>query len=129
MKNAAIAFFAVILGIFGLAYVTGPSAESRAEASASHSGGSSRVDGAGARALVARGATLLDVRTPAEFEEGHVDGALNIPVQVLAQRLADVPRDQPVVVYCRSGARSAAASEVLTEAGYTVHDLGPMSAW
>ena len=54
------------------------------------------------------GATLLDVRTPAEFAEGHVRGALNISVQSLGGRLGDVPGER-VVVYCRSGGRSAAA--------------------
>jgi rhodanese-related sulfurtransferase len=78
---------------------------------------------------VAEGATLLDVRTPEEFARGHVDGALNIPVQALADEMSRVPRDRAVVVYCRSGRRSATAAGLLAEAGYAVRDLGPMSAW
>lgn len=84
-----------------------------------------------AHRLVEAGALLLDVRTPAEFAAGHVAGAVNIPVQELRERLAELPaKEQPVVVYCRSGARSASATAMLREAGHTaIHDLGPMSAW
>ncbi|MCB9506655.1 MAG: rhodanese-like domain-containing protein [Myxococcales bacterium] len=89
-----------------------------------------RVASADARALVRDGATLLDVRSPAEFSSGHVDGAKNIPVGDLARRLPELDRARPVVVYCRSGARSAAATRILRSAGFDkVHDLGPMSAW
>lgn len=82
------------------------------------------------RRLVEQGALLLDVRTPAEFREGHVPRAVNIPVQELPARLAEVgPRHRPVVVYCRSGGRSASAAQLLTAAGYVVRDIGPMTAW
>jgi rhodanese-related sulfurtransferase len=68
---------------------------------------------------VAAGAALLDVRTPEEFREGHVPGARNIPVQELARRLSEVgPPGTPVVVYCKAGARSATAAELLRGAGY-----------
>jgi rhodanese-related sulfurtransferase len=80
------------------------------------------------RKWVAEGATLLDVRTPEEFAAGHVDGARNIPVQVLGGRLRDVPKGR-VVVYCRSGGRSASAAALLRQAGYEVFDVGPMSAY
>lgn len=53
------------------------------------------------------GHLLIDVRTPAEFASGHIAGAVNIPVDELASRLSEVPQGQPVVVYCRSGNRSA----------------------
>jgi rhodanese-related sulfurtransferase len=83
-----------------------------------------------ARRLVANGATLLDVRTPGEFAEGHLPGALNIPVQSLSSRLGEVPKDKPVVVYCRSGQRSGSAKRLLKDAGFgDVHDLGAMSRW
>ena len=82
------------------------------------------------RELVARGALLLDVRTPAEFQEAHLPTARNIPVQELPGRLHEVgSTDRDVVVYCRSGGRSAAASAILRAAGYQVRDLGPISAW
>lgn len=89
-----------------------------------------RVDGRAARALVAQGAWLLDVRTPMEFRGGHVQGATNVPVDELPRRLDEVPADRPIVVYCRSGARSARAAKALAAAGRgPVHDLGPMTAW
>ena len=82
------------------------------------------------RTLVEQGALLLDVRTPAEFSEGHLPRAANIPVQVLPNRLSEVgDRSRPVVVYCRSGGRSAQAAAMLSAAGYQVKDIGPMSAW
>lgn len=79
--------------------------------------------------LVEAGATLLDVRTPEEFAERHLARAINVPVQVLASQLAAVPKDKPVVVYCRSGSRSARAAAILRGAGYDVVDVGPMSRW
>lgn len=83
-----------------------------------------------ARERVAQGAFLLDVRTPEEFAEGHLPGAELIPVQSLAARLGEVPKDRPVVVYCRSGKRSAQAAAILRDAGRTdVIDLGAMSNW
>lgn len=88
-----------------------------------------RVDGTQARALVAQGATLLDVRTEGEWGARHLDGAVLIPVQELGGRLAEVPRDKPVVVYCASGARSSQAVAMLREAGYDARDLGGMSRW
>lgn len=84
-----------------------------------------------ARALVARGALLLDVRTPSEFSSGHVPNAVNIPVQELGKRIGEAgPKDRPIVVYCKSGRRSAMARSMLEKAGYQrVLDIGPMSNW
>ena len=90
-----------------------------------------RVKPGEARALVAAGARLVDVRSPGEFASGHLPGAVNIPVGELASRTGEVgAKDRPVVLYCRSGARSASAAGLLKRAGYTnVHDLGPISRW
>lgn len=90
------------------------------------------ITGEAAHTLVKSGAFLLDVRTPGEFEGGHLDGATNIPVQVLEGKIATLPakKDQDIVIYCRSGARSATARQMLLKAGFTrVHDLGAMSNW
>jgi phage shock protein E len=93
------------------------------------SAGVEKVDGARARALVAEGAVLLDVRSPSEFAGVHIEGALNIPVDQLAGRLGEVP-EGAVVIYCRSGRRSARAARVLAGAEREgVHDLGGMGAW
>lgn len=73
---------------------------------------------------------LLDVRTGGEFQSGHLAGAANIPVEELSRRLAELPTDMPIVLYCRSGNRSAAAARILREAGYqNVYDLGGIIRW
>lgn len=89
------------------------------------------IQGHDARRLVAAGARLLDVRSPEEYAGGHLPGAVNIPVQDLDRRLAEVgPRDGEVILYCRSGSRSARATEMLRRQGFSrVHNLGPMTAW
>jgi rhodanese-related sulfurtransferase len=89
------------------------------------------IQGAEARKLVAAGARLLDVRSAEEFGQGHLPGAVNIPVQELDRRLVEVgPTQADVVVYCRSGHRSSRATQLLREHGFSrVHNLGPMTAW
>jgi rhodanese-related sulfurtransferase len=73
---------------------------------------------------------LIDVRTPGEYAAGHIAGSVNIPVEELAGRLDEVPQGTPIVVYCRSGNRSATASRILVDAGYSnVYDLGGIIAW
>ncbi|MCL4256575.1 MAG: rhodanese-like domain-containing protein, partial [Anaerolineae bacterium] len=73
---------------------------------------------------------LLDVRRPDEFVGGHIAGAANISVETLANNLSRVPKDVPIVLYCRSGNRSAQAADILAEAGYTeVYDLGGIIEW
>lgn len=77
-------------------------------------------------------ALTLDVRTAEEFADAHVPGARNIPVQELQQRLAELGdnKHQPIIVYCRSGARSALAARLLSQLGFTsVKDIGAMSNW
>jgi phage shock protein E len=84
-----------------------------------------------ARALVAEGALLLDVRSAGEFANGHLVGARNIPVGELASRITELDdKLRPIVVYCASGMRSASAAAVLRRAGFSrVEDLGGMSRW
>jgi len=73
---------------------------------------------------------LLDVRTPEEFNTGHIHGAVNISVESLQSRLSEVPNDLPIIVYCRSGNRSAQASQILLQANYTdIFDMGGINAW
>jgi rhodanese-related sulfurtransferase len=62
--------------------------------------------------------TIVDVRTPAEYEMWHIPGAVLIPYTELRQRLGEVPRDKPVYAYCRSGFRSYIAYEVLKQNGF-----------
>ena len=60
---------------------------------------------------------LLDVRTTGEFAGGHIPGAVNIPLDQLPARLAEVPTDQPVVVVCQSGNRSRSGADILHRGG------------
>ena len=83
-----------------------------------------------AKALVAKGAPLVDVRTPEEFAAGHIEGAINIPIDELDARKGELKKDADIVLYCRSGARSERGRTLLMGAGYTkVYNLGPMSNW
>lgn len=73
---------------------------------------------------------LLDVRTPAEFSGGHIPGAVNIALQNLPQQLAELPKDRPLIIYCRSGNRSRQAQQYLAQAGFTnTYDLGGIIDW
>ena len=103
-----------------------------------HPTGPSTVENASAeavRALLdttpANGLTLLDVRMPPEYEEFHLPGAQLLPLPELPDRLGSIPRDKPVVVYCRSGMRSAAAAKLLSGAGLprVINMLGGAMAW
>ena len=77
-----------------------------------------------------RDLTLLDVRTASEFEASHLPGALNISHTRLAERLAEVPRDRPVLAYCRSGNRASSAASLLEREGYDVTLVdGPLARW
>lgn len=81
----------------------------------------------GIRALVRDSALLVDVRTPEEFEAGHVDGSVNIPLASIEANLAQLEGKKHIVVFCRSGNRSAKAAALLKEHGFTnVTDAG---AW
>lgn len=74
---------------------------------------------------------VLDVRTPEEFAQGHVPGAVNIPHDQVSAHLGDIPKDKDVVLYCRSGRRAGMAAEVLKANGYDhlLHLDGDMNAW
>ncbi|MCK6694778.1 MAG: rhodanese-like domain-containing protein, partial [Thermoanaerobaculia bacterium] len=78
------------------------------------------------KALAQNGAIILDVRTPEEFNSGHVEGALNIPVQILQGKIADLKKKgKPIIAVCRSGARSGMAVGMLKNAGIEAYNGGP----
>ena len=87
------------------------------------------INGAKAKELVSSGATLLDVRTPREFNSGHIDGATNVPLSLLNENMGQLDKSKPIVVYCQSGNRSAKATSSLKAAGFTVYDLGALYNW
>jgi phage shock protein E len=74
---------------------------------------------------------LIDVRTPGEFADGHVAGAKLIPVQEIENRLSEIDKQKPVLLYCRSGHRSGSALKILHEHGYAgaKHVEGGIKAW
>ena len=65
----------------------------------------------------------MDVRTPAEYAQGHIDGAVNIPVDDLRGRLDELDPRKPVYVYCQSGQRSYLACRILTGRGFAASHL------
>ncbi|MUL03279.1 rhodanese-like domain-containing protein [Aliivibrio fischeri] len=67
---------------------------------------------------VEQGALLIDVRTPGEFDQGHLDGATNYPLNTVDKAFAKIDKDTPIVVYCRSGARSGKAMSYLKQVGF-----------
>jgi phage shock protein E len=69
--------------------------------------------------MVADGAVILDVRTPQEFNSGHIKGAMNIPVGDLGSQLKRIKKDKAVITCCASGMRSATAASILKSAGFT----------
>ncbi len=84
-----------------------------------------------AKQLVSEGALLLDVRSTSEFGSGHLPGALNVPLSDLTGRLAELgSKERPIIIYCQSGMRSAAAAGMLKHQGFSkVSNLGAMSRW
>lgn len=73
---------------------------------------------------------LVDVRTPTEFAAGRLPGAVNIPVDELRDRLAEIPRDRDVTVYCQVGQRGYLATRILLQHGYRVRNLaGGFKTW
>jgi rhodanese-related sulfurtransferase len=61
---------------------------------------------------------ILDVRTQEEYDAGHIRGSMLIPVQVLKERLDEIPKDKKILVYCRTGGRSTQASQILIDNGF-----------
>ncbi|MCL4102378.1 Rhodanese-related sulfurtransferase [Fibrobacter sp. UWH9] len=76
------------------------------------------IDWNKAMEMNASGAMYLDVRNPDELNDGYAPHAVNIPLSELKYRLAEVPKDKDVLVYCRSGRRSEAATLILMRNGY-----------
>lgn len=76
---------------------------------------------------------IVDVREPNEFAEGHIEGARNIPLAKLDERVAELESHKaaPIIITCQSGTRSSAAGKKLTAQGFTqVHELkGGMFGW
>ncbi len=122
--------------VVALAFSAGCSNEAPAASLSGAAAGLPDRDPALAHKLVGEGAVLLDVRSPEEFASGHIDKAVNVPVDALDEGMAAVDKltggdaNKPIVVYCASGARAAHAKALLVKAGHTkVTNLGSLSSW
>jgi rhodanese-related sulfurtransferase len=73
--------------------------------------------------LLDEGAQLIDVRAEHEWEAGRIVGAKHVPLAELSERVGEIEKDRPVVLYCRGGNRSTMAAEALTAAGYDAAKL------
>jgi rhodanese-related sulfurtransferase len=88
------------------------------------------LEPAAAAALIEAGATLIDVRRDYEFAAGHLEGARNVEMNDLIAHAEEIPRERPVIFYCRGGNRSSMAVDAFREAGYEAHNLaGGIEAW
>ena len=130
--TATVGTLALTLSLVACQGTSAPSGDQAvAKQSASKPTNFGTINGGQAKELVKNGAILLDVRTPGEFSGGAIPGAKNIPVQDLGNRMAEAgSKDDVIVVYCRSGVRSAKALSMMKSAGYkTIYDLGAIGNW
>lgn len=95
------------------------------------SGLPSEVSAAQAHDMYQNGALFVDVRTQQEWDQGHIERSTLIPLDVLQTRMNELPRDQDIVVVCRSGARSKEGSTLLRQAGFrrVTCMTGGIQAW
>jgi hydroxyacylglutathione hydrolase len=120
-----------LIGLDRVAGVFGPESVRRAAASGAVTSGVPQISATELAGRKGGGVTILDVRSAAEWEEGHVAGALHIPLGYLTDRMDEIPRDTPLVVHCQAGARSAIAASVLERAGRpgAINLTGGIDAW
>ncbi len=91
---------------------------------------SKTVTSSEASSLIKKGAILIDVRTKEEYDEKHITGAVNIPLAEIEKGNINYDKDTAIIVYCRSGNRSATAAKELITLGYTsIYDLGSINNW
>lgn len=80
-----------------------------------------------------QGATILDVREPAEFSKGHIEDAINIPAGKIEEQISQLSgsKSSPIIVVCQTGTRSVPACRALTKAGFTdIYSItGGMQSW
>ena len=69
--------------------------------------------------LIKSGAQIVDVRTKAEYQQGHIKGSINIPLNNLSNHYASLKKDKPVITCCASGVRSAQGKNILKSNGFT----------
>jgi len=75
------------------------------------------IDSNEALSLIDNGAIIIDVRTATEYNEGHIENAINIPIDNISE--ITYSKDEVIILYCASGVRSSNAAKTLVDAGYT----------
>lgn len=101
---------------------------------AASSASSQKITAAQVKARLDKGdiLTVIDVRTPDEYTSGHVPGSILLPFDEIKTKAGQLPpaKNTEIVVYCRSGRRSAIAADTLLSLGYTkIYDMGAVSTW
>ncbi|WP_394247193.1 rhodanese-like domain-containing protein [Vibrio profundi] len=77
---------------------------------------------------IEQGALIVDVRTPQEFADAHLDNAFSYPLSELDTHFANIDKNRPIILYCRSGNRSGKAFQYLTSKGFTnLHNAGGLN--
>ncbi len=84
-----------------------------------------------AREAIAAGAVAVDVREPDEWDAGHLEGSVHVPLSELAERLGELPADAPILFVCRTGSRSDLAAHALARTGRSdlLNLAGGLRAW
>lgn len=78
------------------------------------------------KALVQAGAVIVDVRTQGEYKGGHINGSINVPLDTIQSKAAELKKkNKPIITVCRSGSRSGMAKSILAGAGVEVYNGGP----
>lgn len=129
-----VAVVVVLLGAaLALLLIGCSSSDSTGAGSSIDTGAVQAVDTQEFAAVVDSGAAVIDVRTPEEFAAGHIEGAVNIDVNGpdFDQRISELDTSETYAVYCRSGNRSAVATQLMAQQGFTsMYDLsGGIVAW
>jgi phage shock protein E len=121
VRAAAVVLTALAVGIAGC----GGATDTAADTATSGAGTGSEAAASGLPAST----VLIDVRTPEEFETGHLEGALNLPVELVAfpDQVAALDPDAEYLVYCRSGRRADIAVEYMTGLGLEARNLGSVA--
>ena len=90
----------------------------------------SEVEPERAAELLEAGAELIDVRRPYEWDAGRIEGARHLELNQLADEAESIPRERPVIFYCRTGSRSSLAAAAFGESGWEAYNLeGGIEAW
>lgn len=120
MKTIIIIIAIVILGLGGLFFIT---------QNKNSSADTPKLTMQSINSNIASGGQLIDVRTPAEYTAGHIDGAINLSLQdIQAGTMPTASKDKPIYLYCHSGNRSNQATIILKSAGYQkITDLGAIT--